>query len=174
MYKKLTDNLTAYFFLSASILALILVLILENIFKFLPCALCIYERWPYFLILLLSITMLLREATKKIMFILIIAIAIISVLLTGYHIGVEHHIFRASESCGINYRRVNNLSDLNRQLLSQPLAQCDMPQKLFNIPITYFNLAYSAAIIILGFIMRYYEKYYKYYYEQQKNITSDN
>ena len=58
-----------------------------------PCKLCIYERIPYFLSILLLIKILLFKKYEKITLFILFLIFIASAVLAFYHFGIEQGFF---------------------------------------------------------------------------------
>ncbi|NKA17687.1 MAG: disulfide bond formation protein B, partial [Alphaproteobacteria bacterium] len=74
-------------------------LFIEYILKFKPCSLCIYQRYPYYLILLFSALFFLKNNWKNQLLILITITSIISFVLAGYHVGIEYGLINELSSC---------------------------------------------------------------------------
>ena len=152
---ELKIRILPIFFLIASSVALFGAIVLEYVLGFIPCQICIYQRWPYFLTVLFAIVMLARPKNFTLFFFLIIICLFFGVGLSVYHIGVENGIFSASDICSGSYNNVKSLDDLQKQIDSlQSLPSCDVAQKLFKIPISQINLIYSLFILVIGFMLK--------------------
>jgi len=64
-----------------------------------PCKLCLYERIPYFLSILLLIKILLFKKYEKITLFILFLIFIVSAVLAFYHFGIEQGFFSESFVC---------------------------------------------------------------------------
>ena len=64
-----------------------------------PCKLCLYERVPYFLSILLLIKILLFKKYEKITLFILFLIFIASAVLAFYHFGIEQGFFSESFVC---------------------------------------------------------------------------
>lgn len=146
---------TIVFFLVTSIWALAFALILEHGFRFEPCKLCIYERWMFFIVFLLSATMLIKPQIIKLFIPMIFLMCFVGILITCYHIGIEKHIL--TESCGIHYGEIDNIERLYDQITSRNIVRCDNVTTLFGVPLTYLTLSYLCFVNLFGYLL--YKKY---------------
>src|SRR6185437_14038799 len=84
-----------------------------------PCELCLYERWPYYAMLVLS-ALALAAGRRG-----------VSVWITGiafYHVGVEQHWFAGPTACTGSAGRGGSIEDFRKQLMAQQPVRCDEPQ----------------------------------------------
>jgi len=94
-------------------LVLISAFIIEYMLGHQPCKLCLYERIPYILSMLLIIKILFVKKYEKITLFILFLIFIASAVLAFYHFGIEQGFF--SESC--------NAGDLSRTLSKEQLLE---------------------------------------------------
>jgi disulfide bond formation protein DsbB len=151
----LCRNLLSIFFLTSAAAALVLAVILEYGFGFTPCKLCIYERWPYFLIVLFSIAMLIKPDLQKIMIIFIFIALLIGILISVYHIGVEYGVFKMMQSCATqNSVEILDMESVYKQIMQAKAARCDVPQNLLGLPLSQLNLIYMVIIVVMGYFLQ--------------------
>ena len=110
---KQSNNVLLIFILAIISLTIISALIIQYWLGHEPCKLCIYERIPYFLSILLLIKILLFKKYEKITLFILFLIFIASAVLAFYHFGIEQGFF--SESC--------NAGDLSRTLSKEQLLE---------------------------------------------------
>ncbi|WP_038559201.1 disulfide bond formation protein B [Neorickettsia helminthoeca] len=152
-----SKKLVAFNLFLSSLFALVFAVILEYAFGYHPCTLCIYERWPYFIVLLISVRMLFLDEVTPLFFYLAIAALSAGALITLYHIGIEYHLFIKEESCSITYHNIHEIDSLHKQLISNEIVRCNTPQTVFGIRLTHINLLYSMlSITVTLFIHRRY------------------
>ena len=98
------------------LLSIISALIIEYALGHKPCSLCLYERVPYFLSILLLIKILLFKKYEKITLFILFLIFTASAVLAFYHFGIEQGFFSESFVC-----KVGDLSGTlsKEQLLEQ-------------------------------------------------------
>ena len=93
-------NKTILFFLLIFIsLILIFAYLIEYRLGYEACKLCIYQRVPYFLSILLIIEILFFEKYEKITLLILSSIFLISLILAFYHFGIERGFFEESTVC---------------------------------------------------------------------------
>ena len=110
---KQSNNVLLIFILAIISLTIISALIIQYWLGHEPCKLCIYERIPYFLSILLLIKILLFKKYEKITLFILFLIFTASAVLAFYHFGIEQGFF--SESC--------NAGDLSRTLSKEQLLE---------------------------------------------------
>lgn len=112
-----------------------------------PCPLCIYQRWPYGIIIILSGTGLLMglkgkdKAVSGLVFLCGLALLAGGVI-AAYHVGVEHHMWKSFlEGCTVDF---SNAGDLLKQIEGTKAARCDeIPWSLFGISMAGYNAIIS-------------------------------
>ena len=96
---KQSNNVLLIFILAIISLTIISALIIQYWLGHEPCKLCIYERIPYFLSILLLIKILLFKKYEKITLFILFLIFIASAVLAFYHFGIEQGFFNESFVC---------------------------------------------------------------------------
>ncbi|PCH99620.1 MAG: disulfide bond formation protein B [Alphaproteobacteria bacterium] len=125
--------------------ALVAALISQYVFGLLPCELCIYQRIPYAVVILLAVIGI--KATKKIgvkygafnIFLCGVALLINSGI-AFYHVGVEEGWW--TSGCSIGNLSTLNADDLAASIKSAPAVSCSSkPWSLFGISMAGYNIA---------------------------------
>ena len=80
-------------------LVLISAFVIEYRLEHQPCKLCLYERIPYILSILLIIKILFVKKYEKITLFILFVIFIASIVLAFYHFGIEQGFFSESFAC---------------------------------------------------------------------------
>ena len=96
---KQSNDVLLIFILAIISLTIISALIIQYWLGHQPCKLCIYERIPYFLSILLLIKILLFKKYEKITLFILFLIFIASAVLAFYHFGIEQGFFSESFVC---------------------------------------------------------------------------
>ncbi len=96
---KQSNNVFLIVVLAIISLTIISALIIQYWLGHEPCKLCIYERIPYFLSILLLIKILLFKKYEKITLFILFLIFIASAVLAFYHFGIEQGFFSESFVC---------------------------------------------------------------------------
>ena len=108
-----------------------------------PCELCWYQRVPHMMIAILAIPVLLF---KNPFFTFYLICAGISLLVSGYHFGIEQGWIAGFTECTSNITK----GDITQNILNAPIVRCDQATAIyFGMSMAFWNLLYSAAIIAL-------------------------
>lgn len=120
-----------------------------------PCALCLYQRVPYFLIIIISVLgfYFKKNLYKKIAFYSCLALLASNAVLAFYHSGVEKKVFTFHEKCeDLIDGNLSSVLELQNALASVP-ARCDEPSFVFlNLSMASWNFIYCLTILIILFI----------------------
>ena len=112
-----------------------------------PCKLCLYERIPYFLSMLLIIKIIFIKKYEKITLLILFLVFMSSAALAFYHFGIEQGFFSESLAC-----TSGDLSKtLSKEELLQQLKQNSISCKDVSLRILGFSLA--AINIIISMIL---------------------
>jgi disulfide bond formation protein DsbB len=125
-------------------------LVIEHILKVKPCALCIYQRYPYYLILLLSAIFFLKNNWKNQLMILITLTSAVSFFLAGYHVGIEYGLINELSSCKTEISKNMSKDILLKELQSKLAPSCkEVDFKLFGLSLASINMIMSLILTIL-------------------------
>lgn len=142
-------NYFIYIFL-INIFVILSALFIEYILKVKPCALCIYERYPYYLILLFTILFFFKTNWKNQLMILIIITSIVSFFLAGYHVGIEYGLINELSSCKTEISKNISKDILIKELQSKLAPSCkEVAFKLFGLSLASINMIMSLILTIL-------------------------
>ncbi len=142
-----------YIFL-INILVILSALFIEYILKVKPCALCIYQRYPYYLILLFSALFFFKNNWKSQLMILIILTSIVSFFLATYHVGIEYGLINELSSCKTEVGKNISKDILLKELQSKLATSCkEVDFKLFGLSLASINMIMSLILTILYYII---------------------
>jgi len=149
MEKKINKKLLIYILLFLS-LSLISVYIIEYVLGNKPCKLCIYERIPYFLAILLLIKLVFFARYEKTILIILSLLFITSFILAFYHLGIEQGFFEESNAC----KAVDLSKDLSKEELLLKLKQktisCkEVTFKIFGLSLATINTIFSVILSVI-------------------------
>ena len=133
---------------------------IEYVLGYKPCELCIIQRYPYFIIILSSITLFalksktipislshfLFKRTHTGAYVAIILASIAGFSLATYHFGIENNYWQNFSGCsdrlsGINLNATNLLEDINK---IEP--NCSDPLKFFGLSLSGYNIISNTLI----------------------------
>src|SRR5580658_1203492 len=113
-----------------------------------PCELCLTERWPWDVAIVMSFVAAMvgsRAALSWVALLLAVVFAV-GTALAGYHVGVEQHWFAGPSACTAAGTPAT-LDALRAQLMHQQPVRCDEPAwRLFGISLAGWNLLASLAM----------------------------
>ena len=84
-----------------SLIALIFAYFIEHVLGHQPCNLCLIERIPYGLSIILIFIIFLLKRSEKFIILLLILTFIFSFAISLYHFGIEQGFFKESTVCGV-------------------------------------------------------------------------
>ena len=140
---KVTLNIVLVF----SIFVLVVAYFIEYLLKHEPCNLCLIERIPYIIsIIIISICLLLKKF-EKIIFMLLTLIFIAGTAISFYHFGIEKGFFEESFLCNLS----NEINILTREDLLKELQKKIISCK--NVDFTIFGLSLASINTIVSIIL---------------------
>jgi len=145
------------FILFYSLFAILFALYIEYILNYSPCKLCLYQRIPYIIAIFISFIGYNYFKNNKIL-ILITIIFSISVIISGYHYGIEKNIFEEFSGCTANSLEIVDKTELLKSLNDNVISCKDVNFKIFGISLAGINLLFSLLIVIYSLRTLFYEK----------------
>ena len=134
---KQTNNIFLIVILAIISLTTISALIIQYWLGHEPCKLCLYERIPYFLSMLLIIKIIFIKKYEKITLLILFLVFMSSTVLAFYHFGIEQGFFSESLACTTE----NQLKTLSKEELLEQLKQNNISCKQVSFKILGLSLA---------------------------------
>ena len=154
-----TDTYLKIIFL-ISFISLISAYFIEYVLDYQPCNLCLIERIPYGLSIILIILNYFFNQNKRFVILMLILVFAFSLLISFYHFGIEQGFFEESAVCGLkDATNILSKEDLLRQLSEKVVSCKDVTFRIFGLSLTSINMALS--LIILLNLIKIYSKYDK-------------
>ena len=143
---------------SLSFFSLVAALYIEYILGFKPCILCIYQRIPYAIALLISLIAFYTGNRKILLSILVLTFGA-SLLLSGYHVGIEKGIIEPIFSCtGENINALEKEEILKSLNTIQPDCK-EVDFSIFGISLATLNFINSFVLtVVIVYIFKYAKK----------------
>ena len=143
-----------------SLIALISAYFIEHVLGHQPCNLCLIERIPYGLSIILISLMLIIRKNENFFILLLILTFIFSFFISLYHFGIEQGIFQESTVCGvINFSENISKEELLNKLSEKTISCKDVTFRILGLSLTTINIVISILFIInLAKIFIQYEK----------------
>ena len=156
---KINTYLKAIFFISLA--SLISAYFIEYILGHQPCNLCIIQRIPYGLSIIIIVLNYFLTKNERFIILLLILVFSFSFLISLYHFGIEQGFFEESSVCSMkNSSNIISKEELLKQLQVKTINCKDVTFRIFGFSLTTFNIIISLILIILlTKIFNQYEKF---------------
>ena len=146
-------NLKAEFYFKIiflfSFIALISAFFIEYVLGHQPCSLCLIERIPYGLSIIILMGILLIKKNQKFLVLLLILTFAFSLAISLYHFGIEQNFFQESSVCGVKSLTESiTKEDLLKQLSEKTISCKDVTFRIFGLSLTSINIVISLIFII--------------------------
>ena len=143
-----------------SLIALISAYFIEYILGHQPCNLCLIERVPYGLSIILISLMFIIKKNENFFILLLTLTFIFSLSISLYHFGIEQGIFQESTICAAkNFSENISKEELLNKLSEKNISCKDVTFKIFGLSLTAINIVLSILLIIT--LAKIYSKYEK-------------
>ena len=157
---KNSKNLLIKFIFLVSIIALVSAFFIEYILEHQPCNLCVLERIPYFLTIIIVLLNYKFIQFERFFILLLAIIFLAGTILSLYHLGIEQGFIQESLVCDL--KSGSNLlskEEILKQLQEKSVSCKDVTFKIFGLSLTSYNILISLLITIsTGKIYFNYEK----------------
>ena len=144
-----------------SLVSIISAYFIEYVLGHQPCNLCLIERIPYGLsIILISLNYFFKK-NKKFIILLLIFIFFFSFAISVYHLGIEQGIFEESAICSLkNTTGIISKEEILKQLQEKTVSCKDVTFRIFGLSLTSINILLS--LILISLLIKIYISYEKY------------
>ena len=117
-----------------SFIALASAYFIEYVLGHQPCNLCLIERIPYGLSIILILMIFFLKKEKEFFTLLLIITFIFSLAISIYHLGIEQGFFQESAVCSIkNFSEDTTKEDLLKQLSQKTISCKDVTFRIFGL-----------------------------------------
>ena len=149
---KTTLNLILLF----SIFVLLAAYFIQYVLGHQPCNLCLIERIPYILTIIIITLILIFKKFEKVFLLLLTLIFVAATLISFYHFGIEQGFIKESLVCDLKVQ-TNSLTkeDLLKELKTKTISCKDVTFKIMGLSLATINTIMSlilSAIIIKLFL----------------------
>lgn len=145
--------LAALALVAASLVSLLAAFTAQYGFDVQPCILCLFQRVPYALALVLgclALALRARPQAVKVLFALMAATFFTNVGIAFFHSGVELHWWAGTDSCAVMPLNGELSAD---QLLTLAVAQCDeIKLQIFGLTLANLNVLFCAALGVFALV----------------------
>jgi len=132
-----------------SIIALISAYFIEYILGHQPCSLCLYERIPYFVAILIILINYKYNKLEKYFILLLGIIFFMATMLSIYHFGIENGYIQESLLCDLGKgANIIDKDEILKQLEQKSISCKDVTFKIFGLSLTSYNIIISFLLTI--------------------------
>ena len=110
-----------------------------------PCILCKYQRVPYVLGLIVALFGFVKPSNKRVFFFIFLTF-LISMILSGYHVGIEQELYQSIFNCSDD-----NLSILEEGKLLESLSVINPDCR--NVNFAVFGVSLATINFVLSFVI---------------------
>ena len=147
---EINKTITLKLIFLISIIALSSAFFIEYVLGHQPCNLCILERIPYLLSLIIIVLNYKFVHLEKYFILLLIIIFLAATILSLYHLGIEQGYIEESLVCGIkDGSNLLSKEDILKQLQQKSVSCKDVTFKIFGLSLTSYNVIISLLIVCL-------------------------
>ena len=149
MAKLIKKNYSQILFI-LSVLILTSVFIIEHIFGYQPCNLCVIERFPYALTIIILFLNYIFEKDQIFYSVLLILVFLFSTLISIYHFGIEQGFIDESAVCLSENLDSITKEDILNSLQELRISCKDVAFKIFGLSLTTYNIFISLFMFLLS------------------------
>ena len=147
---KTTNKKFLFYLLLLISLVLFFAFFVEYKLNHKPCKLCIYERIPYFVSLLLIGKFFLTKNYEKITLLLLVLVFCASSILAFYHFGIEQGFFEESLACTTgNFSEGISKEELMEELKNNNLSCKNVSFRIFGLSLAAINTIFSICLSVI-------------------------
>ena len=147
---KQTNNIFLIVILAIISLMIISALIIQYWLGHEPCKLCLYQRIPYFLSILLIIKILFIKKYEKITLLILFLVFMSSATLAFYHFGIEQGFFNESLACTTgDLSKILSKEELLEQLKQQNISCKDVSFRVLGLSLAAINTIFSLVLSVI-------------------------
>ncbi len=115
-----------------------------------PCKLCIYERIPYFLAILLIIKIFLVQGYERATLLILSLVFVVSSILAFYHFGIEQGFFSESLACiNENLSEAISKEELLKKLSENTIGCKDVSFRILGFSLAAINTIFSILLSVI-------------------------
>ena len=150
--KKHNSILIIVFFLL--VLSLISAFVIEYGFGHKPCKLCLYQRYPYYVSILLLISIFILKKNIRIHFFVLSAVSFLGGILAFYHFGIEQGFFEESLVCEAkNLNQILSKEDILKELKQNIISCKEVTFRFLGLSLASINTIFSLVLSYIFFMM---------------------
>tara|TARA_B100001741_G_scaffold285291_1_gene261384 strand:+ start:224 stop:706 length:483 start_codon:yes stop_codon:yes gene_type:complete len=151
-------NNTLLLILSFLVLSIFSAFIIEYGLGHKPCKLCLYQRYPYFLSVVIILSILLTKKYIKLSLLILALISLLGSIVAFYHFGIEQGFFNESLVCEAKNLDLNlSKEDVLKQLGESTISCKNVTFRVFGLSLATINTIFS--FVLFGIFLKLFRNY---------------
>ena len=147
---KQTNNIFLIVIFAIISLTIISALIVQYWLGHEPCRLCLYERIPYFLSMLLITKIFFIKKYERITLLILFLVFMSSAVLAFYHFGIEQGFFSESLACTTgDLSKTLSKEELLQQLKQNNISCKDVSFRILGLSLAAINTIFSLVLSVI-------------------------
>ena len=150
---KMTEQISKKILFSILVftsLVLVSAFIIEHQLGHEPCKLCLYERIPYFLSILLIIKMFFIKKYERFTLLILFLVFLSSAALAFYHFGIEQGFFSESLACATeDLSKTISKEELLQQLKQNNISCKNVSFRILGLSLATINTIFSLVLSVV-------------------------
>ena len=147
--KKITQQNLFLTLLIFKVLIILSAIYIEYILKVPACNLCLYQRIPYYLSILILFYIVFNKSTNIIPIITLAILMFVNIVLSIYHVGVEQQIISEPMLCRSN-SNIQNVDQLLENLKNNTFISCK------DVNFTFLGFSLASINVLISSILAYF------------------
>jgi len=144
---KIDKNITIKLIFIMSVVALASAFFIEYVLEHQPCNLCVLERIPYLLAIIIIVLNYKFVHFEKNFILVLSLIFLIATTLSLYHLGIEQGFIKESLVCDLkNGSNLITKEDILKQLQQKQVSCQDVTFRIFGLSLTSYNVLISFIV----------------------------
>ena len=150
---KINHNQLVFGLFIFNFIILISAYFIEYILKVPACSMCIYQRIPYFLSILIIVIFFSKKIDFQKLIIILIFFSLINTGISFYHVGIEQGFFSELSTCKDEIN-ANTTKDLLNQLKSKGVVSCkEVGFTIFGLSLATINFIVNTGLILFYWVI---------------------
>jgi len=122
-----------------------------------PCKLCLYQRIPYFILVMLGVLVSIRigkKISENILLNLCRLVIVVEIFLAGYHVGIERDFIHEIVPCKVESSNVGSAENLRMQIEDAQPSCKEIGLRMAGLSLAEINLIAICCLLMLSFYKR--------------------
>ena len=148
------NNFVLIIILLLLIISIISAFVIEYGLGHKPCKLCLYQRYPYYISILLLMSIFVLKRNIRVHFLFLSIVFFLGAVIAFYHFGIEQGFFKESTVCTANnLGQILSKEDLLKQLKQNTISCKDVTFRFLGLSLASINTIFSLILSYIFFIM---------------------